>query len=401
MLFTRVMLPSAMLLGLLTGAAAAPTSDIPPAIDTSNFTQEQLLGAELFFDKGLSKPAGQACASCHDFRHAFADPDKESPTSGGVHAKLYGFRNAPSAKYTMFVPPLSFAGDDSGYAGGLFWDGRAATLEDQAKQPFLNPFEMANKSVSDVVSRLQARPEAALFLSVYGGNAFSDADNAYDLLAHAIASFERTPLFNPFSSKYDAYLNGKAQLTKRELHGLQLFEDPNRANCASCHLDRPSPDGTPPLFTDFGFDNIGIPKNGQNPFYQDPKAINPAGAAFIDLGLGFTVPPSMQGEHNLATNGKYKASSLRNVAITAPYSHNGYFPTLYSIVHFYNTRDVLPPCADPLTPEPAAESQGCWPAAEITNTMNTVDLGNLGLSKDEENDMVAFLQTLTDGWKGH
>ncbi len=379
------------LITLSAGPALAIAPPLPPEIDTSTLTDEQLLGAELFFDPGLSEPAGQSCSSCHDIHRAFTDPDKGFPTSAGVNPKLFGNRNTPTARYAMFSPPFHYDDDAGSWMGGQFLDGRAASLEEQAKGPFLNPVEMANPSKDRVIQKLRGGPEASLFQSVFGANAMDDVDSAYDLMAQAIASFERTQIFKPFTSKYDAYLAGTAQLTARELRGLQLFEDPNKGNCAACHPSRAAEDGTPPLFTDFTYDNIGIPKNAKNRYYKDPKAFNPDGAAFIDKGLGNTTDSADD-------NGRFKVGTLRNIALTAPYTHNGYFHSLHAIVHFYNTRDVLPACSDPLTPEGDALRQGCWPAAEIVETVNHDELGHLGLTTAEENDIVAFLRTLTDGW---
>jgi cytochrome c peroxidase len=190
---------------------------------------------------------------------------------------------------------------------------------------------------------------------------------------------------NRFSSKYDAFLAGKAQLSDAEARGLALFESEKTGpctngappcGCAQCHLDKPSADGTPPMFTDFGYDNIGIPKNPDNPYYTLPKDLNPQGKDFNDFGLGWF-------RHSPKQYGYFKAPTLRNVALTAPYGHNGYFATLKSIVHFYNTRDV------------ASEN---WPPPESTFFLNKTGLGNLGLTSAEEDDIVAFFGTLTDGF---
>jgi cytochrome c peroxidase len=257
--------------------------------------------------------------------------------------------------------------------GGQFWDGRASSLEDQAKAPFLNALEMNNPDKQAVVKKVRSSRYAPLFLAVYGLRAFNDVNTAYKNIAKAIAVFERTTAFKPFSAKYDAYLAGRAELSSEEALGLQLFEDPAKGNCAACHPSSPSDDG-PALFTDFSYDNIGIPKNPNNGFYQQTAAYNPQGAAFVDLGLGATV--GSQDE-----DGKFKVPTLRNIARTAPYMHNGYFSDLRSVVDFYNSRDVA-----------------SFPEPEVPDTVNHDELGNLGLSASEVDAIVAFLETLDDGY---
>jgi len=250
--------------------------------------------------------------------------------------------------------------------GGQFWDGRASTLEDQAKGPFLNPVEM-NNTKEGVIQAIREARYAGMFRMVYGSGSLSDVETAYNFVAKAIAAFERTTMLNKFTSKFDYYLQGKATLTAQELRGLRLFEDPAKGNCAACHPTTSADGVTPPLLTDFSYDNLGVPKNPEIEELtgQDVPA---------DLGLGVTV-------NDPAGNGKFKVSSLRNIAKTAPYAHNGYFKTLKDTVHFYNTRDVDP----------------SWPAPEVPVNMNTDELGNLGLTSQEEDDIVAFLMTLTDG----
>ena len=359
--------------------------------DLSALTAEQRLGESLFFDTTLSRPGGQSCGSCHSPSVAFTDPNKNSPTSAGVHANLFGSRNAPTAMYSAYSPVFRFDTDIQDYVGGQFLDGRAATLEDQAMAPFLNPIEMANPDRASVIQKLRDGPNAAAFLSVHGANALTDVDHAYDLLVKTLASYERSPALSPFSSKYDAYLAGKATLTTRETHGLQLFEDPAKGNCAACHSSQASANGTPPLFTDFTYDNIGVPRNTASLFYTLPAALNPDGSAFIDLGLGGTTGDS-------ADNGRFKVGTLRNVALTGPYTHNGYFNDLWQVVDFYNTRDIKPVCISPFTSADQAERLGCWPAAELPGTVNHDELGNLGLTAADVDDIVAFLGTLTDGF---
>jgi cytochrome c peroxidase len=210
---------------------------------------EQELGRALFFDPALSEPAGQACADCHAAELAFSDPEDERTSAGVIRGRV-GFRNSQTAMYASFAPPLR-KGPDGRFTGGLFWDGRADTLEAQAALPLVNPLEMNNPSKARVVEKVRRLPYARGFRDVYGPGALDDVDAAYANVTRALAAFQRTRAFAPFSSRYDGYLAGTVELTPEERRGLAVFEDPARGNCASCHPSRPGPGGAPPLFTDF------------------------------------------------------------------------------------------------------------------------------------------------------
>ncbi len=336
------------------------------------------LGRALFFDASLSEPAGQACASCHAPGAGFADPDAELPLSRGADPRLFGNRNTPAIAYVAHTPEFHYDEEEGLYIGGFFLDGRAHTLEAQAKGPLLNPVEMANPDLDTLIAKVRRAPYAPLLERLHGEAVWSDPARAFDAVAEAIAAFERSAYFAPFSSKYDAYLRGEAQLSPQELRGLKLFEDEKKGNCAACHPSRPAADGTPPLFTDFSYDNLGLPRLKESPFYTIDRRYNPAGAAVVDLGLGGVLRKREE-------EGKFKVPSLRNVAITAPYMHNGLFGTLEEVVAFYNRRDVEP---------------RRWGPPEVARNVNRDELGDLGLSRQEEADLVAFLKTLTDGWRG-
>jgi cytochrome c peroxidase len=364
---------------------------------------EQVLGGLLYRDENLSSPPGQSCMTCHHPAAGWADPANRRdpaalPVSEGVVPGLFGGRNAPTASYAAFSPDFHWDAGEGLFFGGLFWDGRAtgqgaagSPLGDQALGPFLNPVEMANTMDGVVLAVSQSR-YAWLFEFVYPGTDWADVETTYVNIARAIGRFEETRLLNQFNSKYDRVLAGKAQLTKRERRGLELFN--GRAQCHLCHPSAPGPDGTPPLFTDFSYDNLGIPTN--------PQVAALAGPQKIDYGLGAMVDQLMAARPDLtavdvsseddglggstevvtAEAGKFKVSGLRNVAKSPPYGHNGRFATLEEIVHFYNTRDV-----------PGAG----WPPPEVALNVNDAELGNLGLSQQEEKAIVAFLKTLTDG----
>jgi cytochrome c peroxidase len=338
---------------------------------------EQELGRALFFDPALSEPAGQACADCHSDKMFFSDPEDERSSAGAIRDR-FGFRNAPTAMYARFAPPLGH--DAAGrYTGGLFWDGRASTLEEQAGGPLLNPIEMNNPSKQRVVEKVRRAAYARGFRDVYGAKALDDVDAAFASVTRALAAFERTPAFAPFASRYDRYLAGTGTLTAEEQRGLAAFEDPARGNCASCHPSRPGKGGTPPLFTNHAYANLGLPRWGNSPFYRLPTELNPDGEAFVDRGLGKTTGDARH-------DGQFRVPTLRNVARTFPYGHNGYFQTLREVVAFLSAREVAP-CGK--TADPSCT------APEVPANVEPW-VGRLGLSPADVDDLVAFLGALTD-----
>lgn len=332
------------------------------------------LGRQIFFDKTLSLNGNQSCASCHSPSAAFAAPPATMTAgiSHGSDATKFAKRNSPSIAYAAFSPPLKFDTAVGTWVGGQFLDHRSATLADQALQPFLAAAEMSNANGGTVVTKVQGRSYAEQFKEVYGPNVFNDSATAYRNIGEAIAEFERGENFQRFTSKFDAYRRGKANLSGIELQGLALFD--GKGKCSACH---PSA-GKSPLFTDFTNDNIGVPKNTANPFYTQSAAINPDGINFIDRGLGESIGDG-------TFDGRFKVPTLRNAAATAPYMHNGVFNSLRQVVQFYNSA-----CA-------AGNPDG-WAAPEITATRNCKELGDLNLSDNEIDAVVAFLETLTDGY---
>jgi cytochrome c peroxidase len=360
------------LCALLLLAVSACRKALPPPDRPAGFTDTQWLGKQLFFDPNLSRPSGQACRDCHDPAAGWADPDKDSPTSKGNTPGLVGNRNSPSAAYASFSPDFHYDAAKQGYVGGQFWDGRAKNVADQAKGPILNPLEMNEANQRSVIDAVKAGPYAGLFKKVWGAGVLEETATAYDALAASIAEYEKTSEVNSFSSKYDDVLLGMATLTAQEKHGFDLFN--GRAKCSTCHTSAADPASGKVLFTDFSYDNAGVPRNPNNRFYTLDAKYNPAGTAFVDLGLGGQL--KKPGE-----NGKFKVPSLRNVALTAPYMHNGYFTSLTDVVRFYNTRDVA--------------SAG-WPAPEVAEHVNKKDMGDLKLTDAEIEAIVTFLNTLTD-----
>lgn len=372
---------------LLAGTAAA------------QLTPLEELGKFLFFDTNLSTPPGQSCATCHAPEVGFTGPDSyinatQVAYPGAITVRA-GNRKPPAASYGQHSPVLYYDEEEELFIGGMFWDGRATgwhlgdPLAEQAQGPFLNPLEQNNPNAKFVCSRVAKSEYAGLFEEVWGPGSLdpvNDVAGTYERIARAISAYEASAEVNPFSSKYDHYLAGLAELSEQEAWGLELFE--GKAMCSACHLSEPGEDGAPPLFTDFTYDNLGIPANYELPFYTLPRKYNIEGYEWFDRGLGGflgTVPEYADlAEENL---GKFKVPSLRNVDLrpdpgfVKAYGHNGYFKSLEDITHFYNTRDV--------------ES---WPAPEYAPTMNTDELGDLGLTAAEEAAVVAFMKTLSDGW---
>jgi len=366
---------------------------VPIAASAATLTAKQQLGKSIFFDKTLSEPSGQACADCHHPSAGFADPDRTYPTSKGVVAGRFGGRNAPTAAYASLIPTFGTMGCGcmgTNYRGGQFWDGRASTLADQAKGPFLNPLEMNNPNKDTVVRDVRAASYASLFRQVYGPTSLDDVASAYNLIADAIAAYEGSPEVNTFSSKYDAYLAGAEKLSSKESAGLSLFN--GKAGCSKCHGSCGMGGGGGRrgggmggmggmsanwALSNFTYHNVGAPKNPANPFYSLPSEFNPDGSAWVDPGLGGALRErGVSGwEQQL---GKHRVQTLRNIAVTGPYMHNGVFTSLRQVVEFYNSRD-----------------QGAFAPPEVAANLSS-DVGNLGLTSSEIDAIVAFLNTLTD-----
>ncbi len=344
-------------------------------------TPQEQLGDFIFNDLQLSEPAGQGCVTCHDPAFGFVDPVNATtgtPVSAGVVPGLFGSRNSPSAGYAAFTPLFTLKG---GIQGGQFWDGRAADLAAQARGPFLNPVEMANTTRAQVIEKIALRPYANLFNDVCGPDAFDPAnvDTSYVCMSEAIAAFESTEFFSPFTSKFDAVQAGLASFTAQEEQGRALFT--GNAKCAHCHTAKAG-GGKPVFFTDFKYHNIGLPAN------QEIFALV---GIFTDLGLGGVLNDPRQ-------DGRFKNPHLRNIDLTPPYMHNGVLKTLKQVVHFYNTRDVLAVCDPVLGNLDPGFGISCWPAPEIPDTMDSSFLGDLNLTDAEEDAIVAFMLTFTDGY---
>ena len=378
-----------------------------PADPVGGLTPIEQLGKLLLFDANLSTPSGVSCAACHGPEVGFTGPISALNAGGSVYPGAvptrFGNRKPPAASYAGDSPIL-YQDEEDVWTGGMFWDGRATgwslgdPLAEQAQGPFLNPLEQNDPNAKHVCLKVRASAYAGLFEQVWGPGSLDCVKSValtYEHIARSIAAYERSSEVNPFTSKYDYVLEGQAVLTSQEAEGLALFA--GKGNCSACH---PS-EGEHALFTDFTYDNLGVPKNPANPFYKMPRKWNPLGAEWVDLGLGgFLKSQGYAAEVYEPELGKVKVPTLRNVDkrpsqdFEKAYAHNGYFKSLKAIVHFYNTRDALPTCGG------ASNTPGvdCWPEAEVPSTVNQEELGNLGLTGAEEDAIVAFLKTLTDGY---
>lgn len=376
-------------------------------IDQTALTPRERLGLRLFFDSNLSEPAGTACASCHDPRRAFTGNNSTMiGVSVGSRSDQFGTRDAPTAMYLATAPRFGTMESDGKRvpAGGLFWDGRAETLEEQAKQPFFSPVEMNNADAPALIAKVAKSAYAADFRKEWGAEIFNNSEAALDAVAASIAAFERTRVFQPFTSKFDYVMRGQAKFTEQEQRGLSLFVIRQKGNCAQCHIvDTDSRDPQKSLFTDFSYRALGVPRSQRIPKNADPK--------FVDLGLCERVPvagvvpgaatpkPAVQ---DPAACGLFKTPTLRNIAVTAPYMHNGFFDHLRDAVAFYATRDT-----NPERWYSAGKKFDDLPAQYHANV--DVDTPPYQrrlqqrpqLNDEEIDDIVAFLFTLTDGYPLH
>jgi cytochrome c peroxidase len=382
---------------ILAGVAACAGEWVPDTVPveepTPGLSAVAALGERLFRDESLSASGHLSCQTCHRPEFAHAAPPAEVVSEGGPAMDVPGLRNSPSIRYASFTPPFGY--DEEGTAfGGFFRDGRVPTLAEQAKQPFLDPREMANPTPTAVIGRLRKSPNAARFRKVFGADALDDPEAAFARLAAAIAQFEvENPDFRRFDSKFDAFLAGETALTPAEERGLALFEDPEKGNCAACHPSRRAADGSPPLFTDFTYDNVGLPRN--------PRIAANADPAFFDLGLCGPERKDLAAPRDLC--GAFKVPTLRNVARTPPYFHNGAFDTLREAVDFYARRDTHPEAWYPGSANGIRKFDDL-PAA-LAGAVNSVEVpydrkagGRPALTAAEIDDVVAFLRTLDDGY---
>jgi cytochrome c peroxidase len=439
------MLPATLLGGSLSALLAAGAGGVA-ALDLEGLLPIEELGALIFFDETLSIRQNQACASCHVPWVGWVGEDPEINLGGAVYEgsrqNRFGNRKPPSSAYAS-VSPVFYLDAVQGFTGGNFWDGRATGWKlgkpaaDQAQGPFLNPVEQALPDAACVVNRVCEGDYGDLFRQVWSGqncdikwpaNTFGQCnsptgsvrlsakdrervENAYDQIAYSIEAFEASKASNAFTAKVDAVRASAAKFTAEEQLGQSLFAATGKGKCAVCHRGSP-PTGPSPLFSDFGYDNLGVPKNPLNPFLLDnPGWVDPGLGGFLAT-LETTVPEyAALADANL---GKHKVPTTRNVALGSceaaepgepcvekAYMHNGYFKTLKQVVHFYNTRDVKDRCEDLGIYDATVDvaiANNCWPAPEVEANLNTTLLGNLGLTEEEEDALVALMQAMSDGY---
>jgi cytochrome c peroxidase len=416
----------------------------------------ELLGKLMLYDKQLSVNRNEACAFCHTSETGFTGPVSElNRTTGSYPGSVrtrFSNRKPQSHAYAPLAPVLHYNPERGDLVGGNFWDMRATgrrlgnPAAEQAEGPPTNPVEMGLPDIACAVYRASQRPYRALFESVWGPQAFAIAwphdveavctqpgppaadapapvhlgsldrgrvSATFDQMAQSIAGYEASAEVTPFTSKFDAVLSGDAHFTAQEQAGYALFR--GKAQCNACHRD--GGPGEDPLFTDFTASNIGTPANPRLPYYAENRpdalgyVVNPAGSSFVDGGVGnfltqghlLSQPSAVDRRWTKLAPGnqaRIQVPTLRNVdkrpypGFVKAYAHNGYFKSLKAIVHFYNTRDILPRCQ----PHDAGEGKACWPAPESTENINTSRVGRLGLSDSEEDAIVSFMQTLTDGF---
>jgi cytochrome c peroxidase len=376
---------------LLAACGGSPSYEEPPK--STELSAAAQLGEKIFHDTSLSASGVQACSTCHDPANAHAPSNDLPAQAGGPNMNLQGLRQAPSARYLRFNTAFFFDSEGTP-TGGFFWDGRAASLQAQAVEPFLNSFEMAMPSKAAVVQRLSQASYADEFRSVFGAGIFANVDSAYDRMTLAIAQYEKEDdEFAEFSSKYDAFVHGQTTLTTQELRGLALFNDPNKGNCAGCHPSARGADGGLPLFTDFTYDNLGVPRNPELQANADP--------AYFDLGLCARPDGSMRARADLC--GAFKVPSLRNVAKRHTFFHNGRFKTLKDALTFYVQRDTNPEKFYPMVNGVVRKFDDLPPEyhANVNRTevpYNRTPGDAPALSDVEIDDLIVFLNTLNDGF---
>jgi cytochrome c peroxidase len=299
---------------------------IAPIIPTNNLLTEEgvALGKKLFFDKILSGNETQSCASCHNPKNAFTD---NKQFSNGIDGN-FGTRNS--------MPLFNLAWN---FDERFTWDGKDLSIERQAFEPVTNPIEM-HSNWKNIANKLQNHPEyPILFLQAFGNSKIDST-----LVTKAIAQFERILISG--NSKFDKFLRGETTLTPQEQNGFNVFMDEAKGDCFHCHGSNNNP-----LWTDNKFHNNGLD------------------ATFTDLGLG-----KVTGDP--ADNGKFKSPSIRNLAFTAPFMHDGRFTTLEEVINHY--------------------SEGLKSSSTIDPLMKKISQGGVGLSAEDKADLKAFLLSLSD-----
>jgi len=399
------------------GASAAPTeraSTNPRRLryvprvygERPSVAQLTALGRKIFSDPGLSASGKMACATCHSPEHAFGPPNALPVQLGGEDMRRAGTRSVPSLRYLQTTLPFTehffeddeTGGEDAGPTGGLTWDGRVNTPHEQARIPLLAAHEMGNASAQELAARLRRAVYANAFREAFsapGKDVFDDAEQTLGWTTAALEVFQQSPAeFYPFSSKYDAFLRRQTQLSAEELRGLALFNDPKKGNCASCHPSTVKQSGAFPLFTDAGYVALGAPRNPEIPANRDRE--------YYDLGL--CGPLRLDLAANPDYCGRFKTPTLRNVAIRESFFHNGSLHSLKDVLEFYVQRDTRPERWYPIASDGSVHRYDDLPAAYHGNVNVEAPFApragaGARLSAEEIQDVIAFLKTLTDGYR--
>ena len=385
------------------------------------------LGKVLFHDASFSASGKLSCAGCHVPSNAFGPPaDMKTVMYGGPQLDLSGFRPPPTLRYLYrqngFRIGPDMDDDDLGLSqqpppegtviavktangtatsamnmvpqGGLFLDGRASTLQEQADGPLMSPFEMAAPSHAWLAERLKTPYYETVFKQLFGPGIYGNQDLLIAQMEFALARYqiEDQEAFYPFTSKYDDWVQGKATLTPAEMRGFFAFTDPKRGNCAACHLARPGRDGLPPLFTDQQYEAFGVPRNVEIPANRNPD--------WYDLGL--CGPFREDFKQHTQYCGFFRTPTLRNIARRKVYFHNARYTTLEEVMDFYNFRDIHP---EKIYPKDAAGQvlkyndlpKQYWKNVDTVNPPFDKKLGEKpAMSEQDEKDIVTFLKTLSD-----
>ena len=357
----------------------------------------------MFLDPSLSGSGKLACASCHSPDHAFGPANALSVQLGGSDLRRPGFRAVPSLRYLQSVPQFTQhfhdsddEGDesvDAGPTGGLTWDGRVDHGADQARIPLTSSFEMGS-TPAQVVAAVKAAPYAGELREAFGSTIFDNDEKAFDAILRSLEAFEQTPQkLYPYTSKFDAFLAGKATLNEAEMRGLELFNDEKKGNCAACHISQRAKDGSPPQFSDFGLIALGVPRNRALPVNKDPK--------YYDLGACGPERKDLKGESEYC--GIFRTPSLRNVATRKVFFHNGIYHSLDEAVRFYVQRDTNPEKFYPTVHGKVQKFDDLpkryWANVNTEPPFDRKPGEKPALDEAEIKDVVAFLNTLTDGYQ--
>jgi cytochrome c peroxidase len=395
-------------------AAAQPRAKTPPDLShPKNFSQAMArsqalmqLGQNLFFEKSLSGSGKMSCASCHDPDHAFTPANDLAVQLGGENLDQSGNRAVPTLKYLQATLPFEQhhqggeedgpqEGADLGPAGGFTWDGRVDRGRDQARIPILSPVEMANRDEASVMDHILAAGYGPRLKSLFGDAALKDPKTGFASITEAIEAFEqKRDVFFPFTSKFDYWLEGKTELTEAEKRGYAAFIDPERGNCDSCHRSGLFPNGGHPDLTDFGMVATAVPRNSEIPANRDPH--------YFDLGVCGPVRTDLTDHPELC--GLFKAPTLRNVALKKRFFHNGVIKSLADAVRFYAERDTNPERWYPKNPDGSIAIYDDIPVQYRANINHDPPFDRKQgeqprLNDRDIDDIVAFLNTLTDGYK--